>query len=185
MASFFLYADSSQIYTSSPFEPQALDSASYRVSPLGWEAVSLLYTHPPEKPVDAPRLHTHSLTPQPSVTVSCMFYLWISFKSASVLSPLFPLHCPHFHSISPKSLWQLPSRSPCLPSRWMILQRYKHVSYKYDLWLEALLESSLPSGTSSNCFWCLSDLLTSPVQAPHSLPCFLGSSPTQLFPDLL
>lgn len=100
----FSICDSSQIYTSSPFEPQALESASYRVSPLGWEAVGLLYTHPPEKPVDAPRLHTHSLMPQPSVTVSCMFYLLISFKSASVLSPLFPLHCPHFHSISPKSL---------------------------------------------------------------------------------
>ena len=100
----FLYADSSQIYTSSPCEPQALDSASYLASPLGWEGVGLLYTHPPEKPTDAPRLDTHSLMPQPPITTSCRFYLLISFKSASVLSPLFPLHCPHFHSISPKSL---------------------------------------------------------------------------------
>ena len=110
----FLYADSPQIYTSSPFEPQALDSASYRASPLGWEAAGLLYTHPPEKPVDALRLYTHSHAA--AIHHHVLHALPFNFFQICLcLSPLFPLHCPHFHSISPKSLWQLPFRLPASP----------------------------------------------------------------------
>ena len=179
----FLYADSSQIYTSSPFEPQALDSASYLASPLGWEAVGLLHTHPPEKPTDAPRLHTHSLMPQPPTTTSCRFHLLISFKSASFLSPSFPLHCPHFHSISPKSLWQLPFWPPASPpDEWS----HRDINMKVTNMISGLklsLSPHCPQGQvhtgSGGSLICLPLLF----RVPHSVPSFLGSSPAQLLPD--